>query len=168
MAQEMTTKNPNQAIKYGVMRSKVTCDRAMETSNVAESEFFVFFVFLFSRNFFLYSRNCIPFTLSIYPYIRNHNSLLNPKRLIKICNGLEMFSNCIYRMQLSYRFKYWFRCSWNYRSTDSPCPSCPFVPLPHENTFCLSVTASVCLHPHEIWTTFCQVPQGTCTNILDN
>lgn len=50
-----------------------------------------------------------------------------------------------------------FRCQdVNYRSIDSPCPSCPFVPLPQENTFCLSVTASVCLHPHVIWTTFCK------------
>lgn len=39
MVQKMTTKNPKQVIKYGVMRSNVTCDRAMETSNIAEVNF---------------------------------------------------------------------------------------------------------------------------------
>jgi len=41
----------------------------------------------------------------------------------------------------------------------SPCPSWPFVPLPQEYTLFLSVTAIVCLHPHEIWTIFCHVKQ---------
>lgn len=50
-------------------------------------------------------------------------------------------------------------CSCNYRSMVSPCPSCPFAPLPQEYTFSGSVTAIVCLHPHEIRTTFCQAKQ---------
>ncbi|RHN43147.1 hypothetical protein MtrunA17_Chr8g0384641 [Medicago truncatula] len=37
-----------------------------------------------------------------------------------------------------------------YRSLVSPCPSCPFAPLPQEYTFARSVTATVCLHPLDI------------------
>jgi len=51
-----------------------------------------------------------------------------------------------------------------YRSMVSPCPSWPFVPLPQEYTLFLSVTAIVCLHPHEIWTIFCHVKQKVWRN----